>query len=132
MPEINYLAVLAAAVSAFILGAVWYAPPVFGRAWQRETGLTDERLKGSNKALIFGGSFVLTLAASWMFAMFLGPKPAFGFAIGAGFAAGVFWVATSFGVNYLFELKSLRLFFINAGYHAAQFTIIGAILGLWH
>jgi hypothetical protein len=132
MPEVNYLAVLAAAVSAFILGAIWYAPPVFGRAWQRETGLTDEQLKAGNKGLIFGGSFVLTLAASWMFALFLGPKPAFGFAIGAGFAAGVFWVATSFGVNYLFEFKSLRLFLINAGYHAAQFTIIGAILGLWH
>jgi hypothetical protein len=64
--------------------------------------------------------------------MFLGPKPAFAFAVSAGLAAGVAWVATSFGINYLFEKKSLALFGINAGYHVAQYTAIGAVLGLWH
>ena len=52
--------------------------------------------------------------------------------VGAGFAAGLFWVTTSFGINYLFERKPLRLFLINGGYHTLQFTLIGAILGLWH
>jgi hypothetical protein len=132
MPEINYLAVIAAAVASFALGGIWYSPALFARAWQRETGLSDERLKSANMGLVFGLSFVLALLAAWMFAMFLGSKPAFGFAIGAGFAAGLFWVATSFGINYLFARRSLKLFLIDAGYHTLQFTIIGAILGLWH
>ena len=40
-------------------------------------------------------------------------------------------MAASFGINYLFERKSLKLFLINAGYHTLQFTLIGLILALW-
>jgi hypothetical protein len=41
-------------------------------------------------------------------------------------------VTTSFGINYLFERRSLRLFLINGSYHTIQFTLIGAVLGFWH
>ena len=41
-------------------------------------------------------------------------------------------VASSFGINYLFERRSLRLFLINGGYHTLQFTLYGLVLGLWH
>jgi hypothetical protein len=105
---------------------------LFARPWQAATGLRDDQLKASNPALIFGGSFVLALVASAIFAMFLGPDPAFGFATAAGLSAGLCWVATSFGINGLFERKPLGLVLINAGYHTLQFTLIGAILGLWH
>jgi hypothetical protein len=132
MPEINWLAALAAGVSSFVVGGLWYSPALFGKAWQRETGLSDEQLKAGNPAKIFGGALVLSVAAAVMFAMFLGPNPDPGFATGAGFAAGVFWVAASFGINYLFEHKGLTLFLINGGYHTVQFTVFGLVLGLWH
>ena len=132
MPEINVFAVIAAAVSAFVLGGLWYSPFLFGKAWQAEAGVTDEMLKNGKPAVIFGGAFVLTLIASFVFALFLGPKPAVGFAVGAGAAAGVCWVAAAFGINYLFERRSLKLFLINGGYNALLFTVIGLILGLWH
>jgi hypothetical protein len=41
-------------------------------------------------------------------------------------------VATSFGINYLFERRNPRLFLINGGYHTVQFTVFGLVLGLWH
>ena len=132
MDSINWLAVLAATVAAFVLGGLWYSPALFGKRWQALTGLSDEILKAGNPALIFGGSFVLALVASAMFAMFLGPKPSLGFATGAGVAAGLCWVATSYGINGLFERKPLALVLINAGYHTLQFTLIGACLGLIH
>ncbi|NJO13074.1 MAG: DUF1761 domain-containing protein [Gammaproteobacteria bacterium] len=50
----------------------------------------------------------------------------------AGLSAGLCWVAGSFGINYLFEQRSLRLFLINGGYHTVQYTLIGLVLGLWH
>jgi hypothetical protein len=40
--EINYLAVIVAAVVAFGLGALWYAPPVLGKRWMQLTGRTPE------------------------------------------------------------------------------------------
>src|SRR5690349_4926191 len=103
MPEINWIAVLVAGVASFVLGGLWYSPVLFGKAWQRETGLTDEQLKQGNMARIFGLSLILALLASWNFANFLGPRPSLAFGAGVGFSAGLLWVASSFGINYLFE-----------------------------
>jgi len=49
-----------------------------------------------------------------------------------GFGAGLCWVATSFGINYLFAGRSLKLWLIDGGYHTLQFTLYGLVLGLWH
>jgi Protein of unknown function (DUF1761) len=132
MPEVNYLAVIAAAVATFVLGGLWYSPALFGKVWQREAGVTEEKMKSANMALIFGLTFVLALIAAWVFALFLGPRPPMALGLGAGFSAGLCWVAASLGINYLFERKSLKLWLINGGYHTLQFTIIGLILALWH
>ncbi len=131
-PEINYLAAVLAAISAFILGGLWYSPALFGNAWLRATGLTAEELAKGNPAVVYGVSFVLALIAALVFALFLGPAPALGFAVGAGASAGLCWVGASFGINYMFERKPIGLLLINAGYHTAQFTLYGLILGLWH
>jgi hypothetical protein len=131
MPDVNWLAVLAAAISAFLLGGLWYSPALFGRAWQRGTGLTDEQLKGGNPGMIYGGAFVLSLVAAATFAMFLGKLPV-AEATAYGFCAGLTWVAASFGINYLFERKSFGLFLVNGGYHTLQFTLYGLIIGVWH
>ena len=130
MPEVNWLAVLAATVAAFVLGGLWYSPVLFGKRWQAAAALSDEQVNSGNMALIFGGSFVLALIASACFAMFLGPKPGLQFGTATGLAAGLCWVATSFGINGLFQRERLSLVLINAGYHTLQFTLIGAILGL--
>lgn len=126
---INLLAVLAAAVSSFVLGGIWYSA-LFQKAWMAEVNPEGKDL-GGNMALIFAGAFVLSLVAAFVFAMFLGPHPGWKLGLGAGFAAGAGWVATSFGINYLFARRSLRLFAIDGGYHTLQFTLIGLILGLW-
>lgn len=130
MPHVNYLAVLATAVSSFVLGGVWYSA-LFRTAWIREVN-PGEAPKGGNMAMIFGGAFVLALIASWVFAMFLGANADWKFGAETGFAAGAGWVATSFGINYLFARRSLVLFAIDGGYHTVQFTLIGLILGAWH
>jgi hypothetical protein len=131
MPDINWLAVLAAALSAFLLGGLWYSPAMFMKTWQRGAGLTDEQLKAGNPGKIYGGAFVLSLIAAATFAMFLGKLPV-GEATAYGFCAGLTWVAASFGINYLFEHRPLSLFLVNGGYHTLQFTLYGLILGLWH
>ena len=128
----NVWAVLAAGVSSMVLGALWYSPVLFARVWMRESGVTEEQARAANPAKTLGTAFVLALIGSAVFALFLGPAPAPAFAASAGFAAGLFWVAGSFGINYLFEQRSLKLFLINGGYHTLQYTLIGLILGLWH
>lgn len=132
MPDINWLAVVLAALTAFVLGGVWYSPLLFAKPWQRLAGLSDEDLASGNPAITYGVSFLLALVAAAVFGLFLGPDPAPAFAVGAGAAAGLGWVATSFGINYQFERRSPALLAINGGYHTLQFTLFGLILGLWH
>jgi hypothetical protein len=50
----------------------------------------------------------------------------------AGFMAGFTYVATAFGITYLFEFRSLKLWAINAGYQLVVLSVMGAILGGWH
>lgn len=129
----NYLAILTAAVSTFLLGGLWYSPLLFLKPWMRELGITEQTAKQGqgNIARIMGISFVLELIMAFNLAAFIGPKASFGFGLAAGAAAGFGWVALAFGVTYLFENKSLRFFLINAGYHGVAFTIMGGIIGAW-
>lgn len=130
--EINYLAVIMAGLSAFLLGGLWYAPPLFGRIWQRAAGLSDEDLKKGSQVAIFGGALLLSLLAAFVFAMFLGPKPSLALGLGAGFSAGLCWAAAGCWITYLFERRPLALFLVNGGYLTLMFTLFGLILGLWH
>lgn len=127
--EVSWIAVVAAAVSAFILGGIWYGP-LFGKKWQAYVGLSDEDAKSANMGMIFGGAFVLSLIAAFVFAMFLGPKPAVGFATAAGASAGLCWVAATFGINYLFAQRPFGLWLIDGGFATLQFTLYGLMIGL--
>ncbi|HVU17326.1 MAG TPA: DUF1761 domain-containing protein [Candidatus Didemnitutus sp.] len=128
----NLPAILVATLSAFGLGAVWYSPSVFGRIWMRESGFTEKTLRAKGgTARIFGGTFVLELLMAFNLSAFLGGKATVGFGALAGAAAGFGWVAASYGVTYLFEHRTVRIFLINAGYHAIALTLMGAILGAW-
>lgn len=130
MPEVSLIATFAGAVAGFMLGGLWYGP-IFGKAWMAEHGFTMEQVqKDFNPAKVYGLMFVMSLVAAYVFGMFLGPNPGVGFATGAGYAAGLFWVSFSIGTNYLFERSSMRLWLINGGYHTVRFTLIGLAFGL--
>jgi hypothetical protein len=127
----NVWAVLVAALSTFLIGGLWYSPALFGKAWMRENGFTEESMKGSNMTKIFGLAFLLGIVAAINLAMFMGPEddPAMGAMW--GFLAGFGWVATFVGTHYLFERRSLKLFLINAGYSVVALTVMGVILAAW-
>src|SRR5688572_6593489 len=126
--DLNYLAIILAALSTFLLGGLWYSPAVFGKAWMKENGFTEESMKGANMAKIFGLAFVLALISAINLAMFMGPEKDVGLGAAYGFAAGFGWVATFVGTHYLFERKSFKLFLINAGYSVIALTVMGVII----
>lgn len=132
MEQINYWAVVVAAASAFLLGGLWYSPALFGAIWKREAGVSYDQSQQRHGPIVFAVSFLFSLIAATVFALFLGPEPPLSGAVRDGLAIGACWVATSFGINYQFANRTFKLFLIDAGYHVAQFTLYGVILGLWH
>jgi hypothetical protein len=129
MAGINLLAVLVAAMVAFVVGGIWYAPLLFGEGWQTHPRM-PEHLRAHKPALIFGIGFLLSLIAALMFAIFLGPHPSIRVAVLAGCAAGLVWLVTGFARNYrsgISKGRNLELCLINGGFHAVQFMALGLV-----
>lgn len=131
-PEINYWAVLVAALATFVIGSIWYSPVLFAKAWMKELGFTAENMGKPNMLKTFGGSFLLMLIMSFNLAAFYGGKLDWQEGMIYGALTGIGWVATAIGINYLYEQRSIKIWLINAGYMAVSFTAMGAILGAWH
>ncbi|AXG73241.1 DUF1761 domain-containing protein [Flavobacterium arcticum] len=158
--EMNFLAVIVAALSTMVVGAIWYNPKVFGTVWMKETGMTEEKAEGANMFKIFGMailfaimiSFVLQFSVIHQFGSLgmIGGNPAvakpsyeafiadYGHAFrtfkhGAlhGFMTGLFLGLPVIGTNALFERKSAKYILINGGYWIICFTIMGGILCAW-
>lgn len=131
MSTLNYWAVLAAALSAFVLGGVWYSPLLFAGAWKRANGFgAGEPPRAGAK--IFGLSFVLGLVMALNLAMFLNDaKTNLTWGATAGFLAGFGWAAMGLGIVALFERRSWKYVLINGGYLTLALTAMGAILGVW-
>ena len=128
---INWFAVGVSALSAFLIGGVWYSPILFAKPWMALNGLSEADLQGGGAIKIFGGAFVLQLVIATNLAFFLGADAGVAWGATAGGLAGVGWVSASLGTTYLFERKPAKLLAINAGYHVVTYLVMGAILGAW-
>ena len=126
--NINWLAVLLAAVASFALGGLWYSPVLFAKIWMRETGMTPENAKGANIPLVFGTTFVLQFGTATFLAIITRGDDSLHGAL-KGLLIGGAFVATAIGTNYLYERKSLTLYLINTGYSVLLLGIMGAVLG---
>jgi hypothetical protein len=129
--SINLWAVAAAALTTFVVGGLWYSQSVFGGIWGRESGLIG-RLdkKGRHPAFVFLVSYLLAFIAALVIAKLLGPHPGMTHAVRRSIFLGFGIAATSFGINYLFGNRSMKLWLVDAGYHVVQFAMIGVVLGL--
>jgi hypothetical protein len=127
---VNWLAVIVAAASGFVIGSLWYGP-VFGKVWMRLTGMTKEKGAQANMAVTFGGAYVLNLIAALGIATVSVDHAGVMFALHVGLLGAFFFVAPALGVIYLFEQQPFRLWLVNAGYQVVNFTAMGAIIGAW-
>jgi hypothetical protein len=127
--NLNWLSIFIAAVSAFVLGGLWYSPFLFAKRWMKETGITEEQTKKANMTKIFSLGFLLALIAAFFLAMFIGSEKGAVFGATAGFMAGLGWVFTFMGISYLFESRTLAHFLINSVYSIISLTIMGLIIG---
>ena len=130
MPAVNWLAVIAAAISMFVIGGVWYSV-LFQKQWMAANGFTDEDMKRGNPAVIFCIAFVLSLLIAANLAFFVSGVPDLGAVIGYSVAAGLGWAAFALSVVALFERRPLMYHIINGGYLTVAFVVMGLILGMW-
>jgi len=113
------------------LGGIWYGP-LFERVWRAAEGKSEPQAgRQKHPAFVYGLSLVLMLIAAVALAVAIGPDPGVTKSVGFGLVVGIGWVATSFGVNYLFAGRRLALFAVDAGYNVVLFALMGLIIGLF-
>jgi hypothetical protein len=158
--EINFLAILVAALSTLVIGFIWYNPKVFGTIWMKESGMTEEKMKNSNMAKIFAVSLVYGIMIALLLQVLvihqfgaLGmiggdptiAKPSFAefmadygnafrtFKHGAlhGFMTGLFLIMPIIGTNALYERRSFRYTLVTSGFWIVCCMIMGGIICAW-
>jgi len=123
--------VLAGATAFFIVGAIWYGA-IFGKAWQKASGMSDDDVQSGNMAVIFGLTFLLeALIATvlWHLLQRTNPAPHVVMMMTVGFAVGVMIPAV--GIHYLYLRKSLMHFIIDAGHMIAGMAAMGGVFLLF-
>jgi hypothetical protein len=131
LSNVNWLAVIAATVAAFMLGGLWYSKALFGNAWMQEVGLSEDTINNANMIRTFAGTFALQIIAATALAALIGNDGSWMTGLNTGLWVGLLWISTAYGVTYLFEQRSFRLWLINAGYYVVLYCIMGTIIGIW-
>jgi Protein of unknown function (DUF1761) len=128
---LNIWAVLVSAISAFVLGGLWYSPLLFGPIWKRANKFGEAEPPGAT-AKIFIITFLLSVVMALNLAMFLNdPKTNLTWGATAGFLAGFGWATMGLGIVSLFEHRPWTYIAVNGGYLTLALTLMGAILGAW-
>jgi hypothetical protein len=133
--SIRWLPVLAAAAAAFALGAVWYSPLLFGRAWRKLHAYTDEKIAAMRATAprayavtflcyaVIGAAMFILLQRVGVVSVLTGIK--LGALLGIGIAAPLGLTAN------LYSDTPLSAWGIDAGHQIALLTLMGAILAAW-
>lgn len=140
--NINWLALVAAAILPLVTGFLWYGP-LFGKAWMKESGMTEEKAKQMNPAKTYGLAVIMAFLiafALWPEVMIGGaPTDPHGTEAYMTFKHGAFHGALMgflialpvLAINALFEQKSFKYVAINAGYWIVTMALMGGIINAW-
>ena len=130
---VNYLAVVIAAVVAWLAGAGWYT--AFGKSWMAALGLTPEKMREVKRQpgayLPFVYAFIANLVMAWVLAGVLFHVGALSLRRGV-ISAALCWlgfVITTMWVNNSFARRDGRLLVIDGGYWLVALLLMGAIIG---
>ena len=136
--QVNYLAVLLAALSSMVVGSLWYMPATFGKAWMKMTGVKPDRSKMTPGAMawMYGSVFVASLATAYVLAhvAFLSNNY-FHYGLLQSALTTAFWLWLGFTavriyVHDTFENRRKLLTLLNAAHELVTVLVMALIIGL--
>lgn len=134
--EINYWAVLLAALSSMVVGSIWYLPALFGKSWAKLARVdTKKKIKGSESAVIFGSTFVASLVTAYVLAHvtylshYFFSNSFLQDALSTGFWLWLGLTAARILVHDLFEGRRKLLTLLNTGHEFMTIMMMALIIG---
>ncbi|MEY4993761.1 MAG: hypothetical protein RIS82_883 [Actinomycetota bacterium] len=136
--QINWLAVFVASIAGFVIGGIWFGPKTFYPIWWKLNG--NEPVNGpdgSNPLVLFGSTYVATLAQATTVAVLveLGSVVIAGFGAWEGLATGALvgaGVAAASSLSHrLFARQGFGVWIIEVGQDIVSLAAMGLIIGGW-
>ena len=129
--ELNWLAIIVAAVVFFGLAAVWYQPGVMGRKWMEAAGVDPSG--GGPNAWVFLGTLVAYFIMAAVLAMIARAAggSTFGDGLVLGLATGIAFVVGQAWINATYEGRSKNLVVANGGIGLIGHVIMAVIVTVW-
>ena len=129
--NVDYWAVLVAAIVPFVVGFLWYAPNMFGKTWQKEANISDKQMNDMDAMpVIMGGSLVVNLFTSFFMGLLMEGTEGFIDGLLFGAVLGLAFSAAALAQTYLYERRSMLLFALNAGNMVVSLAAMGVVHGL--
>jgi hypothetical protein len=128
--DVNWWAVLAAAVINMVIGAIWYSPSGFGKSWMKVTG---HKMGGGSPNTAYAVSTIGALLQAWILVHFVRYAGSTTFWKGAwtGFWLWLAFVGVVMATNIVFEGRDWKIWKINAGYFLVVLVINAGLLAAW-
>lgn len=132
--DVNYLAILVAAIVAMIVGGLWYGP-LFGKQWMALSGISKKSMSKMKltPAQGYAVGFVTQLVLCFVYANIIMWTGVSTFATGAlvGFWIWLGFFATTMLGMITWEGKPFNLYALNTLYYLVVLAIQGGILAIW-
>ncbi len=127
--EINFYIFFGTALIPLIVGSIWYNPKVFGTAWMKSAGLTEEQASSGNMALIFGLVYIFSIFLSAFFVTWSIHQMSVGglFATQPGFVDGTDTAMIAFVENFHSAYGNLHRSFGHGAVHGGLAAVMGAL-----
>lgn len=129
--NVNWVAVFVALLPSFVIGSVWYAPPVFGKYWMKASGLKQKDLEQvsfvQSLAITTVMNLIMLTGLAVLMSALVFDTALQGAVLGA--LVSLAFAATSRGVHMAFETRPLGLLLLNSAYDVLYLAIAGAIIG---
>lgn len=131
---VSALGVILAAVSAMVIGMIWYSKAAFGKQWMSMMGISDKDMrKNMPQAMI--ALVVISLVTAYVLAQFIVYVHAYmgGSWLGAGFETALWaWLglaATAIFAHGVFDPRDKKVLYINTGNRLVTLLVMGLIIG---
>ena len=129
--SINWWAVGAAVVLNFVIGGLWYSPPVFFKPWLRMAGVTPAVFNaGLARALIADLLASCAMAGVLLYILRAAGAVALGQGLEIAFLVWLGFIASVLVTSVTYEHRPVAFYAINASYRLISILGMGAILTL--
>lgn len=132
--ELNWWAIVVAALSSFVVGFFWYDKKTFGQKWMKLVGISEKQMNSTDgMATTFTMTGIASLLTAFTLAYLMNITAIEGALNGLVFGAiiGFVFRASAHVIHNGFAQRDKTLTLIDGAHDVVAIALMGLIIGIW-